>query len=474
MGAVDCEADPGAFLCPCSGNADCNSGYCIPTRDGKACTRTCDDSCPAGWECSLIQFPGADPTFLCLDPGLNLCRPCTSDARCQSGPLGDLADRCVRGEGRAGSFCGVSCAGDGPCTPGYACRSVVALESGQAVTATGVTVGGTEGDPTSRVYVYASASCGGAAVNPAGQIATASVFTVPFTPVDLGCTAVSAKAVDPSGNVSACSNSLTFTHYGCAQCACRAQDWLRTFGTSGDDTGAAAALGDNDNSYEVGATAGPLLGQSAYGGADAYIVKRSSSGVLIWARQLGTALYDAAQAVAVDPAGNVYVAGLTEGDIDGSGVPVATCSGGTSRCSDAWIARFQPDGTRDWLVRFGTDRRESIPDMAWDTKNSRLLVLVSSGATVGGNGLSPQVLAVTPVTGALATLWESVGDDQNKNPGGLHVDASGNIYVQGRAQFKMPGALSTTGSPIASPSSTPITPRSPCATCWRRPASRIT
>lgn len=166
---------------------------------------------------------------------------------------------------------------------------------------------------------------------------------------------------------------------------------------------------------------------------------------LRWARQLGTALYDAAQAVAVDPAGNVYVAGLTEGDIDGSGVPVATCSGGTSRCSDAWIARFQPDGTRDWLVRFGTDRRESIPDMAWDTKNSRLLVLVSSGATVGGNGLSPQVLAVTPVTGALATLWESVGDDQNKNPGGLHVDASGNIYVQGRAQFKMPGALSTRG-----------------------------
>ncbi|MCA9514328.1 MAG: SBBP repeat-containing protein, partial [Myxococcales bacterium] len=316
-----------------------------------------------------------------------------------------------------------------------------------STTTAGAEVSGTEGDPTSRVFVYASANCTGAAVNPSGQIATASVFTVPFTPVTLGCTPVSAKAFDPAGNASACSNSLTFTHYGCAQCACAANDWLRTFGTTGDDYGAAVALDYNNNSYEVGTTTGALLGQSSAGQADAYVVKRSSTGVFIWARQLGTSLYDAAQSVVTDPSGNVYVAGYTEGDINGSGTPVAACTpGGTGRCSDVWVARYQANGTRDWLVRWGSNRRESAPDMAWDAKNSRVLVLVGSGDPVYGNGQSPIVLAVTPATGAIAELWSYVDDTQNKNPSGLGVDASGNVYVHGRAQWSITGALSTTGS----------------------------
>ncbi len=129
-----CDDDPGGFGCTCRDNVECNSGFCVPTSaGGEVCTKFCTADCPAGWDCTLIQFPGSDPAFLCIQTALNLCRPCTSDAQCQAGPLGSTADRCVRGEGRAGSFCGVDCSEGGFCPTGYACREVVALEDGATV-----------------------------------------------------------------------------------------------------------------------------------------------------------------------------------------------------------------------------------------------------------------------------------------------------------------------------------------------------
>lgn len=128
-GPLGCDEDPGGFRCPCDANEDCNSGYCLPSRDGgEVCTRTCTDSCPSGWECSLIQTSGADPVFLCLEVGPNLCRPCTTDAQCQ-GLLGGGGARCVLGAGRDGNFCGIACDGD-DCPDGYHCATVTALEGG--------------------------------------------------------------------------------------------------------------------------------------------------------------------------------------------------------------------------------------------------------------------------------------------------------------------------------------------------------
>jgi len=126
-----CATDPGGFGCPCGENSDCNSDFCLPSRDGGfVCTQYCTSSCPLDWRCSLIQQPGPDPTFICIEVGLNLCRPCTSDAQCQAGAITTTADRCVKGDDdRAGAFCGLACA-DGFCPEGYSCKSVTALEGG--------------------------------------------------------------------------------------------------------------------------------------------------------------------------------------------------------------------------------------------------------------------------------------------------------------------------------------------------------
>ena len=56
---VDCEAEPGAFGCPCKSGDDCNSGFCVPaSQGGTICTTSCIDRCPRGWRCTLLQIGG--------------------------------------------------------------------------------------------------------------------------------------------------------------------------------------------------------------------------------------------------------------------------------------------------------------------------------------------------------------------------------------------------------------------------------
>jgi len=89
--------------------------------------------------------------------------------------------------------------------------------------------------------------------------------------------------------------------------------WNTFLGTDGDNSGNAIALDLIGNIYVVGfSTASwesPIRAQS--GGYDAFVAKLDSSGALIWNTFLGGADTDHADAVAVDLSGNVYVNGFS-------------------------------------------------------------------------------------------------------------------------------------------------------------------
>jgi len=306
---------------------------------------------------------------------------------------------------------------------------------------------GTVDATATRVYLYRSATCAGPAVDASGTLPVGGTFAAAFTPNPLGCTPVSARAAGPQGALSPCSNSLTFTHYGCPQCLCPSADWVRQLGGPEPDLARAVAL-DGEAVYAVGETRGALPGQSASGAMDAFVVKLAAeTGELLWARQLGTSAHDTAAGVAVDPSGFVYVAGATEGDLDGSGAPLPTCvvDAGPGRCADVWIAKYDAQGTRLWLTRYSDPRRKEVVEARWDSANARLILLVQSSSFNNWAGLSPQVLAVDPATGATTPVWDFIDNQQNKHVGGLAVDVHGHIYVHGRSQFTFPEALTETG-----------------------------
>jgi len=120
-------ATPQSFGCPCAGNEDCDSGYCVDSETGKVCTKTCTSSCPKDWKCT--QTAGDNElTYVCLPAYTQLCRPCKDHKDCTaSGAKADVNFCIPRDDGQGfvnGSFCGTGCAADKDCKGGFVCSDV--------------------------------------------------------------------------------------------------------------------------------------------------------------------------------------------------------------------------------------------------------------------------------------------------------------------------------------------------------------
>jgi hypothetical protein len=146
--------------------------------------------------------------------------------------------------------------------------------------------------------------------------------------------------------------------------------WKRQFGTSDLDVALGVATGDG-NVYISGFTGGSLWAPNR-GGFDAWVVKYSAVGDLLWKRQFGTAESDGANAVATNGDGNVYVSGSTAGSL-----------GGPNRGSnDAWVAKYSAAGDLLWKRQLGTARDEIALGVAADGDTN----VYTGGSTFGSLG----------------------------------------------------------------------------------------
>ena len=117
--------EPGEFGWPCAVNADCVSGWCVPTPNGSVCSDFCITSCPKeGWACKLVVV-NADTSYICLPTFAYLCDPCDPDdpLSCAAG-VGDFGDLCLPYGEVEGYFCGGGCSGEVVCPEGYGCEEV--------------------------------------------------------------------------------------------------------------------------------------------------------------------------------------------------------------------------------------------------------------------------------------------------------------------------------------------------------------
>lgn len=113
-----------------------------------------------------------------------------------------------------------------------------------------------------------------------------------------------------------------------------AQEWVRQFGTSGEDGLflGGIAIDDSDNIFISGYTNGSLGGQNK-GGFDAWVARYDTLGNQVWIKQLGTAEYDYATNLAVDNLGNIFLTGFTEG----------TLGAVNAGAADAWVAKLNSE-----------------------------------------------------------------------------------------------------------------------------------
>jgi hypothetical protein len=270
-------------------------------------------------------------------------------------------------------------------------------------------------------------------------------------------------------------------------------------GTSAYDYLQGIATSSDGDVYLVGATYGSLDGFNFFGSIDAFIVKFDASKNRLWTAQFGTASGDYITDVAIDTLGNLYVAGITGGDIDGTGGGVNAGNG------DVFLAKYTASGAIQWIVQFGTTEEDSASKIVlyndqylyvtghthgnidgngahggsdiflakYDTNGNRLWIKqfgtmaedmayglavdtfgnpIVAGDTGGGlygvlQGAADLVLFKydSAGTGLLWSLQEGTSDDDMAR--GVTVDSADNVYVAGLTLGTLPG--NTTGSGTA-------------------------
>ncbi|MGD1896248.1 MAG: SBBP repeat-containing protein, partial [Phormidesmis sp.] len=114
-------------------------------------------------------------------------------------------------------------------------------------------------------------------------------------------------------------------------------------GTEGIELSLAIETDSFGNFYVAGATDGPLDGETGEGSYDVSLTKYDAEGNQVWVRKFGTPFADVAFGLAADDT-SVYLTGVTSGDLAGDN------AGG----QDIWLGRFDGDtGEAVWTNQFG-------------------------------------------------------------------------------------------------------------------------
>lgn len=148
--------------------------------------------------------------------------------------------------------------------------------------------------------------------------------------------------------------------------------WRRQIGTGEFDDGQAVATDSLGNVFLIGNTTGALAGPNR-GSADAWVVKFDGSGHELWRRQIGTVGAEFWLCASVDKAGNLDIAGTTEGSLARANM------GGL----DVWTMKLSSGGEVLWRWQRGSSGFDRPFSVATDAAGQTYLVGESEGAFAG-------------------------------------------------------------------------------------------
>lgn len=163
---------------------------------------------------------------------------------------------------------------------------------------------------------------------------------------------------------------------------------------------------------------------------DAFVAKLDSSGNLLWNTFLGSSSSDYGKAIAVDAAGNVYVAGYSETTW---GLPIHPYTGS----HDAFVAKLSSGGCLVWHTFLGGTSNDEASGIAVNS-SGEVHVVGTSYAEWGSpirliQGLHDAFVAKLNSSGYL--VWNTfLGSTGGDNGNAVAMDTLGNIYIVGESE----------------------------------------
>ena len=225
-------------------------------------------------------------------------------------------------------------------------------------------------------------------------------------------------------------------------------EWVRQFGGRYDDAIMHLAVDANSNIYvqglfkDIANWGGEDLKAGGGSDNDVVLAKYDVNGDHVWSQRFGNAFNEVAGGVAVDPAGNVTMAGSFEnkGSISFGDKDDHVSLGE----ADIFVARFGGDGKLQWAKTFGGDRIDVGYDVAVDASGNALVtgwfegtVDFNRGSTVSSKNLNKDVF-VLKLNAKGDTVWlQTFGDKDHDQGRAIAVDDKGNAYLTGLYRFKL-------------------------------------
>ncbi|HRZ78431.1 MAG TPA: SBBP repeat-containing protein [bacterium] len=158
--------------------------------------------------------------------------------------------------------------------------------------------------------------------------------------------------------------------------------WTKQWGTKGEESGNSVDVDNEGNVYLTGSTTGNLDGNiNASGIYDIFLTKFSNDGTKIWTRQWGTKEKNIGNSVKADKKGNIYVTGVTHGNLDGNINASKNCD--DFDCPDIFLTKFSSDGKKIWTKQWGTEEEDFANEIAVDNAGNIFVTGVTHGSLDG-------------------------------------------------------------------------------------------
>jgi len=299
-------------------------------------------------------------------------------------------------------------------------------------TATTSTMGGTISGLTSGALVLQNNSTDALTI-----VANANSSTFVFaTPMVIGATYAVTVATQPTGFICSVTNgsgTVVSSIVTSVVVTCVA-NWIGTKQLGVDaksSTGRSVATDVSGNVYVAGNTNGGLDGNTLTGTSDFFVTKYNSSGVKQYTKQLGVSTkLTTGLGVATDVSGNVYVAGYTAGTLDGN-----TLTG----TQDFFVTKYNSSGVKQYTKQLGVAGVVTQGlGVATDTSGNVYVAGYTNGGLDGNTLTGTRDFFVTKYdSSGVKQFTKQLGvipaDISRGDTGGTSVttDVSGNVYVSG-------------------------------------------
>ena len=199
------------------------------------------------------------------------------------------------------------------------------------------------------------------------------------------------------------------------------QVWIEQLGASSNEAAIASASDGADGVFVAGFTLGDLAAPNE-GSTDVWLARYDGAGNQLWIRQLGTPQHDYVEDAMPDGAGGVFLTGLTYGSLGGS----------HAGDSDAWLAHYDAMGQQTWIQQWGTQRPNIAKSLAPDGAGG--LFVSGHGLRLSGGQGGDLDAWVARYDANGSRIWlEHFGSNAGDFLRSSSPDGAGGVYVTGHS-----------------------------------------